>query len=89
MAYFYLRHFAPGRPVAHRRIRLPRPRPYTVVKAVDQYEQLVVGPRASAGAKTRRWEVSRLAVASLAVFFVLVLGFLGLTLLLCKVPLTK
>jgi hypothetical protein len=78
MAYFYLRHFAPGRPVAQRRIRFPRPRPYTLVKAVDQYEQLVVDPRASAGANSPTWEVPALAAASLAVFFVLVLCFLGL-----------
>ena len=76
MAYQYQRRVATGRPVAQGRKRFPRPCSYTVVKAVDQYEQLIVDPRTSA------WQVSRLALAGLAAFFVLVLCVLGLALFL-------
>ena len=76
MAYHYHRPVATGRPVAQGRKRFPRPYSYTVVKTVDQYEQLIVDPRASA------WQVSRLVPAGLAAFFVLFLCFLGLALFL-------
>ena len=58
----------------------PQPWSFTVLKTVDQYEQLITDPRAAAGAKNRTWEVSPLALGSLACFFVLVLSFLGLAL---------
>jgi hypothetical protein len=56
---------------------------------VDQYEQLVVAPRASAPAQTRTWGVSPLALVSLAVVLVLVLGLLGLALFAGVGPLIK
>jgi hypothetical protein len=50
------------------------------VKTVDPYEQIIRDPRAAAEAKIRTWEVSALALVSLAGFFVLVLCSLGLAL---------
>jgi hypothetical protein len=41
---------------------------------------MIMDPRAAAEAKNRTWEVSPLALVSLAGFFVLVLGSLGLAL---------
>ena len=58
----------------------PQPWSFTVLKTVDQYEQMIMDPRAAAEAKNRTWEVSPLALVSLAGFFVLVLGSLGLAL---------
>jgi hypothetical protein len=89
MAYFFPRRFAPGRPVARGRSHSPRPCPFTVLKTVDQYEQLVVAPRASAQAKNRTWGAFPVALVSLAVFSVLVLGFLGLALFVGMGPLIK
>jgi len=80
MAYLFPRPFATGHPVAQGRKRSPRPRSFTVLKAVDPYEQMILDPRAAAGAKNRTWEVSPLALVSLAGFFVLVLCSLGLAL---------
>jgi hypothetical protein len=89
MACFFPRPFAPGRPAAQRRKRSPRPCPFTVLRTVDEYEQLVVAPRASAQAQNRTWAVSPLALVSLAVFFVLALGLLGLALFAGVGPLIK
>ena len=61
----------------------PPPCSFTVLTTVDQYEQMIMDPRASAAAKNRTWEVSPLALVSLAGFFVLVLGSLGLALFVC------
>jgi hypothetical protein len=80
MACFFPRPFAPGHPFARGRKPSPRPCPFTVLRTVDEYEQLVVAPRASAPAQSRTRGVSPLALVSLAVFFVLVLGLLGLAL---------
>ena len=62
------------------RKRSPPPRSFTVLKTVDQYEQMIRDPRADAEAKNRTWEVSPLALVSLACSFVLVLCVLGLAL---------
>jgi hypothetical protein len=50
----------------------------TVVRTVGPDEQLIVDPRAAAQAKARGWEVSPLALVSLAVASVLALCALGL-----------
>jgi hypothetical protein len=89
MAYFFPRPFAPGYPVARGRIPSPRRCPFTVLKTVDEYEQLVVAPRAPAQAQNRTWGVSPLALVSLAVFLVLALGLLGLALFVGVGPLIK
>ena len=73
---------APSQPA----LRLPKGRKHSpppcsfTVKTVDPYEQIIRDPRAAAEAKNRTWEVSPLALVSLAGFFVLVLGSLGLAL---------
>jgi hypothetical protein len=58
----------------------PPPCSFTVLKTVDQYEQMIRDPRAAAEAKDRTWEVSPLALVSLACSCVLVLCVLGLVL---------
>jgi hypothetical protein len=80
MAYLFLRPFATGHPVAREWKYSSQPCSYTVLKTVDEYEQLIVDPRASAEEKKRTCEVSPLALVSLAGFFVLLLCLLGLAL---------
>ena len=89
MACFFPRPFAPGRPVGRGRKPSPRPCPFTVLRTVDEYEQLVVAPRASARAQSRARGVSPLALVSLAVVLVLALGLLGLALFVAVGPLIK
>jgi hypothetical protein len=79
MAY-PLRPFATGHPVGRGRKHSLWQCSFIVLKTVDQYEQLIVDPRASARAKSRRWKVALLGLASLAGFAVLVLFLLGLAL---------
>jgi hypothetical protein len=78
MVYFFHRLYARGHPVAQRRMHSPWPRPFPVLKTVDRFERLIADPRGSTQARKRKWSVSLLASLGLAVFFVVVVGVLGL-----------
>jgi hypothetical protein len=79
MAYLFPRLLAADQPVAAGR-KHSTPLSFTVVKTVDQYEQLIVDPRVCPPVRHRTWQVSPLALVSLVSFLVLVLCLLGLAL---------
>jgi hypothetical protein len=72
MTYPLPHFYARGDPVVRRRGSSPGLRSLAVLKAVDEYEELIADRRVSSGPKSGNWIVSRV-VAGFTIFLLLVL----------------
>jgi hypothetical protein len=78
MTSFFPRLVAPGTPGARPRTGIPRFGSLTVLRTVDQYEEMVLAPRAASPPKKGVWGGWPTVAVSLAGVLLLVLCLVGL-----------